>query len=320
MKIALLGTGFGQAHAAVYAARDDVEVVVFGRTPAALARIHDSHGFTTTTDLDGLYDDPTIDLIDICLPTALHAEHALRALAAGKHVLCELPLALTMSDAEQVTAAAEAGDRQVFVDMFDRFGPANRLLFDAVRAGTYGTLVALELDMHTALRWPGYDLGLDSIALDVMHGDLDIVTQLLGVPESVSTSGIAGGQRGSAAHAVLSYPAATARVSASSLMPDAYGSRGGYRATFTDGVLEHYFGEVGEVGEDVTVVEYTAAGRRVLTAQGSDSYTAMIEHVLACLRGEADNCIALSSVLDALALTLDIHHAIQPAPRSGPVS
>ncbi|CAM4439757.1 Gfo/Idh/MocA family oxidoreductase [Nocardia ninae] len=320
MKIALLGTGFGQAHAAVYAARDDVEVVVFGRTPAALDRIHDSHGFSTTTDLDGLYDDPTVDLIDICLPTALHAEHALRALAAGKHVLCELPLALTMSDAEQVAAAAEAGDRQVFVDMFDRFGPANRLLFDAVHAGTYGRLVALELDMHTALRWPGYDLRLDSIALDVMHGDLDIVTQLLGVPESVSTAGVSGGQRGSAAHAVLTYPAATARVSASALMPDAYGSRGGCRATFTDGVLEHYFGEVGEDGEDATVVEYTAAGRRVLTAQGSGSYTAMIEHVLACLRGEADNRIALSSVLDALALTLDIHHAIQSEPRSGPVS
>ena len=53
MKIALLGTGFGQAHAAVYAGRDDVdEVVVFGRTPQKLASIGEQFGFATTTDVD----------------------------------------------------------------------------------------------------------------------------------------------------------------------------------------------------------------------------------------------------------------------------
>ena len=51
MKIALLGTGFGQAHAAVYAQRPDVdEVVVFGRTPQKLATINDQFGFVTTTE------------------------------------------------------------------------------------------------------------------------------------------------------------------------------------------------------------------------------------------------------------------------------
>ena len=55
MKIALLGTGFGQAHAAVYAQRPDVgEVVVFGRTAAKLATISGQFGFATTTDLDAV--------------------------------------------------------------------------------------------------------------------------------------------------------------------------------------------------------------------------------------------------------------------------
>jgi UDP-N-acetylglucosamine 3-dehydrogenase len=74
MKIALLGTGFGQAHAAVYAQRPDVDqVVVFGRTPHKLATISDQLGFATTTDLDGLIADASVDLVDICLPTRLHA-------------------------------------------------------------------------------------------------------------------------------------------------------------------------------------------------------------------------------------------------------
>ena len=73
MKIALLGTGFGQAHAAVYAQRPDVDdVVVFGRIPVKLAKIRDEYGFATTTDLDALIADNPVDLVDICLPTRLH--------------------------------------------------------------------------------------------------------------------------------------------------------------------------------------------------------------------------------------------------------
>ena len=109
MKIALLGTGFGHAHAAVYAERPDVdEMVVFGRTLGKLAKISGQFGFATTTDLDAVIADPSIDLIDICLPTALHAEVAVRAMQAGKDVLIELPLATTLEDAHRIIAAQQA--------------------------------------------------------------------------------------------------------------------------------------------------------------------------------------------------------------------
>lgn len=97
MKIALLGTGFGQAHAGVYAQRPDVdEVIVFGRTPEKLAKNGAEFGFATSTDLDGLIADDSVDLIDICLPTGLHADVAIRAMQASRHVLIELPLAATL--------------------------------------------------------------------------------------------------------------------------------------------------------------------------------------------------------------------------------
>jgi UDP-N-acetylglucosamine 3-dehydrogenase len=84
MKVALLGTGFGQAHAAVYAQRSDVdEVVVFGRTSEKLAQIGDDFGFATSTDLDAVLNDSSVDLVDICLPTRLHADVAVRALIAA---------------------------------------------------------------------------------------------------------------------------------------------------------------------------------------------------------------------------------------------
>ena len=122
MKIALLGTGFGQAHAAVYAQRPDVdEVVVFGRAPEKLAKISEQFGFATTTDLDAVITDPSVDLVDICLPTRLHAEIAVRAMQAGKDVLIELPLAVTLNDAHRIIAVQQATSRRAFVDIFSRF-------------------------------------------------------------------------------------------------------------------------------------------------------------------------------------------------------
>lgn len=312
MKVALLGTGFGQAHAAAYAARGDVDVVIYGRTPAKLDNLADQFGFPTTTDLDSLYADPSIDLIDICLPTALHAEHVLCGLEAGKHVLTELPLALSMDDAHRVADAAAGSDRHVFVHMYARFSPTTTLLLDAVRQGTYGRMAELEIWLHTALLWPGYELGLDTIVMDMLHGELDALVQTLGLPEKTTTTAIAGGERGSAVHASFTYPNAVARVSGSSLMPMPYGSRGGYRATFTGGVLEYAFtaGYTGQPAAPV-VVEYTEQGRKELTPDADEPYTAaMIDHVLACLRGQASNENSPTSVLDSLRLTLEVHQAV----------
>src|SRR5215510_7792116 len=193
MKIALLGTGFGQAHAAVYADRPDVdEVVVFGRAAAKLAKISGQFGFATTTDLDALITDKSVDLVDICLPTRLHADVAVAAMQAGRDVLIELPLATTLEDARRVIAAQQATGRQAFVDMFSRFSPANQQLRQAVAGQRYGPLRVLEIDGRTALLWPGYDLGLDTLAMDMMHADFDLVTRLLGQPGTIQVTGTGG--------------------------------------------------------------------------------------------------------------------------------
>jgi Oxidoreductase family, NAD-binding Rossmann fold len=138
MKVALLGTGFGQAHAAVYAQRSDVdEVVVFGRTSEKLAQTLDDFSFATSTDLDAVLNDSSVDLVDICLPTRLHAEVAVRALNASKDVLIELPLADTLDDAARIVAAQRASGRHAFVDMFSRSagftgqGPNSLIAFTA---------------------------------------------------------------------------------------------------------------------------------------------------------------------------------------------
>ncbi|MEU8893329.1 Gfo/Idh/MocA family oxidoreductase [Streptomyces sp. NPDC048442] len=313
MKIALLGTGFGQAHAAVYAQRSDVdEVIVFGRTPEKLKNVQEQFGFATTTDLDALITDPSVDLVDVCLPTPLHAGVAVRAMEAGKDVLVELPLATTLEDAQRVIDTARATGRRVFVDMFSRFSAANEHLRDAVSDGRYGQLKHLEVEGRTALLWEGYHLGLDTLAMDMMHADFDLVTSLLGAPATLhvtSTEGPDG--RGSAVDVVLGYPGATARCSSSSLMPKPYGMRGGYRATFTGAVLEHSMSTDFSGPGTGSLTAYAPDGEKPVELADTSPYAAMIGHVLDVLAGRTEeNRITPSSALDALRLTLDVHHRL----------
>jgi predicted dehydrogenase len=316
MKVALLGTGFGQAHAAVYAQRPDVDqVVVFGRTPDKLAKISGQFGFASTTGLDAVITDPSVDLVDICLPTALHAEVAVRAMQAGKDVLIELPLATTLEDARRIVAVQRATGRQAFVDMFSRFSPASQELHRAVADRRHGPLQVLEIEGRTALLWPGYDLSLDTLALDMMHADFDLVTSLLGAPATVQVTCVGGpGGCGSAAEVLLGNPAAMARCASSSLMPQPYGMRGGWRATFTGAVLE-YAMRAGFTGQGpASLTEVTADGERPIDLPDADPpYAVVIDHVLACLSGHVSNLIEPASALPALELTLDVHQRLAQA-------
>ncbi|MFI9509003.1 Gfo/Idh/MocA family protein [Nocardia sp. NPDC052566] len=309
MKIALLGTGFAQVHAAVYAQRN-VEVVAFSRSADKLAEMKQRYGFEGTTDLDRLFTDPAIDLIDICLPGHLHAELILRGLAANKHVLSEVPLALTVDDAERVVAATAISDREVFVDMNLRFHPAYRRLRELLVTEELGALLAFESEVRSVI-WPGYRGGLDEIMPHMLHGELDAIAHALGVPKAFTATGCDAIEGGAAAQVVFDYPGMVTRLSGNSMMPAAYGIAACMRATFAGGVLEYTVAlEDATAVPQLAIHEYRGSERRVLAADDPDSYTAMIDHVLACLRGEAANEIAPLSVIESLGLTLDIQRAL----------
>ncbi|MEU9418446.1 Gfo/Idh/MocA family oxidoreductase [Streptomyces sp. NPDC048272] len=310
MKIALLGTGFGQAHAAVYAARGDVEVVMFGRDPEKTAQTAARFGFASSTNADAAFEDPSFDLVDICLPIPLHTEYVLRTLDAGKHALVELPLADDIEDAERVADAAARSGKQVFVNMYGRFIPATRALLDAVREGTYGRLEQLTLWNKTAPLWPGASLGLKVLPLEAMHSDMDLITHTLGQPRDVTVTTVARDADSGAVEATFDYEGASARSSVSSLMPMPWGARGGYTATFEHAVLDARSTMGFDGKPSGTVTAYTADGPRELDLPPADQYTAMIDHVLAVLRGETENQIGPDSVLDALRLTFDVDQRV----------
>ena len=92
----------------------------------------------TYTDAAQLLADPDVDVVDITLPTYLHAEYAIRALQAGKHVICEKPMALCSADAKKMAATAKKAHRRLFVAQCIRFWPAYATAREVIRSRKYG--------------------------------------------------------------------------------------------------------------------------------------------------------------------------------------
>ncbi|GAC1627388.1 MAG: Gfo/Idh/MocA family oxidoreductase [Ktedonobacteraceae bacterium] len=97
-----------------------------------------------------LLDDPDIDIVYIALPNSLHAEWTIRAAQAGKHVLCEKPLAISVAECDQMIAACHRASVLLMEAVMYRFHPRMLALQQLLTAGELGTLHFL----HTAFSFP----------------------------------------------------------------------------------------------------------------------------------------------------------------------
>ena len=93
------------------------------------------------TDYEQLLADASIDAVDLCLPPHMHADYAIRALEAGKHVFCEKPMALTADDCDRMVAAAQAAGKQLAIGHVLPFFPEYSYVVSAVRLGTFGQVL-----------------------------------------------------------------------------------------------------------------------------------------------------------------------------------
>jgi len=118
-------------------------VALVSGTPAKLDRYGAEYGIPRThrysyADYDRIRDNPDIDAVYVILPNALHAEYAIRAARAGKHVLCEKPMATAVKECEAMIAASRAARRLLMIGYRCRFEPYNRLTIELARGGHVG--------------------------------------------------------------------------------------------------------------------------------------------------------------------------------------
>ena len=189
-----------------------------------------------TTDLDAMLADPQIDAVIVCSPTDLHADHTARALRAGKHVLCEIPLATSLAETDELIALADEINRRLMVCQTQRyFAPvaeAKRIIASG-ELHVHAIVSRYLFDRRNNVNWKGRNRSwTDNLLWHHMCHALDATMWLLGAddvergrPDRLARSGDghSDGDRDRAADAGESdrnHRGVISRTSAATRLPD----------------------------------------------------------------------------------------------------
>lgn len=203
--VAVVGLGFmGKTHLSVYrqlnrkanvvAVCDGEESRLKEADPNGQARHYKS--------LDQVLSDPKVDLVDICLPTYFHDAAAIAALKAGRHVLCEKPVALDSARARSVAQAAAKARGRFMTAQVLRFWPEYEVLRDFTRKNKLGKLKHLSLVRYspkpswTWKNWIVEPAKSGGCILDLHIHDVDFALHLCGKPSQIDARGVSGAEGG----------------------------------------------------------------------------------------------------------------------------
>ena len=196
LDVAVIGGGIGGQHINGYAQLSErFRVTAVCDLNQDLARnLAAQSGGRSTADIDDVLADPDIDIVDICLPPAMHVPVATRVLKAGKHAIVEKPVAGSLVEADQLVAAAARSRGNVFPVFQYRYGKAFDQLAALRAAGVTGRPLSATIETHWsrdkqyyANLWRGswdHELG-GAVLIHAIHAH-DLLTQHFGAVAEVA--------------------------------------------------------------------------------------------------------------------------------------
>ena len=204
IKVGLVGYGFmGHMHAQCYeAAGAKVEALADGE-PDRRREAAEKLKCATFPSLDELLGSAAVDLVDICTPTYLHEELVLAAARAGRNIMCEKPMSLTVASCDRMIEAVAAAGVAFMTGHVIRFWPEYQVIKEILDSGKYGRVdwvSARRLSPPPTWAWQGWLLDPAKSGggvLDLHIHDLDYIQWILGMPKKVlaaAGSGPKGGQ------------------------------------------------------------------------------------------------------------------------------
>ncbi|MEA3335097.1 MAG: Gfo/Idh/MocA family oxidoreductase [Chloroflexota bacterium] len=229
LNVAVLGAGFmGGAHARAFARLEDVNLIaVSSRSEERARALAEELGCEWTTDSMALVDDPRVEAVSITLPTHLHRDATLAAFAAGKDVLVEKPMALTVEDCDAMIAAADEADRLLMVAHVLRFWPEYVALAEVLQSGELGAPIsAVASRLCEPPGWAEWfkDASLSGgEVLDLHIHDLDTLNWLFGEPDTLYAQGRRGAHGGwDQAMTMIDYGGVKCFAEGNAIMPAGY--------------------------------------------------------------------------------------------------
>lgn len=195
LRVGVVGAGtMGEIHVAAWAA-EDVPISVFSHDADRAATLAAGSGATIADSLDDLL--AAVDIVDICTPTDHHLEMTVAAAKAGRHVICEKPMARTVADSERMLATCDAAGVRLFIAHVVRYFPEYRAAHQAVVDGAIGEPAVLRLKRatarprHPADHWLFDPARSGGMIFDFMIHDFDFARWIAGEVTSVHCRSVA---------------------------------------------------------------------------------------------------------------------------------
>lgn len=195
MRVGIIGAGsMGRTHAAGWAGTDAQVVGVADPDPEKGRALAAQYGWKHVNHMEDLLAD--VDIVDICTPTPLHYEMVMQAAAAGKQILCEKPIALTVARGKEMIAACQAAGVRLFIGMVVHFFPEYMATKRAIDAGEIGAPQVIRLTRASYRpQRPADDWFMDErksggMMIDLMIHDFEIAYWFAGPVERVFAKNI----------------------------------------------------------------------------------------------------------------------------------
>lgn len=307
IRVGILGVGgISGSHIAAWKEVEDAEVAALCDIRSEMMEKYPD--IPHYNDFETMIAEAKLDVVDICLPTYLHAEYSVRAMEAGLHVICEKPVSLKKEDVSIIYEAAHRNGVRFMVAHVVRFWPEYLFLKDTYESGRYGKLLFGE--MHRLATCPGWswdgwmrdEKRSGYVPFDLHIHDLDFLVFAFGAPDKCDPVRVRSeGQD----YVNVRYGFKDFTVQCESAWYAAtYPFTFGYRFVFETGIVEFKDGKVTvfEVGKMPVTVSGTADGGGAIPK--SNAYAEEIKYFADCVKKGVDCDMVkppeLESVLEAL--------------------
>ncbi len=148
IKFAIVGFGnIGPRHATHIVTNEEAELIsVCDVDKSRFDDLYIEKGVVFTDDFQQILNNASIDVVSVCVPNYLHKEFTVRSLSAGKHVLCEKPMAMNTIECGEMIEASDSNDKLLFIVKQNRYNPPVKAVKEIIENGTLGKVYQVNIN------------------------------------------------------------------------------------------------------------------------------------------------------------------------------
>ena len=289
MKVGLIGLGgMGFVHFNCYKKMQDVEIVVADvRVDMAKEKIADE-AIKVYPNLTELLANEDVDFVDICTPSYLHADLTVEALDAGKHVLCEKPMSITVAETQRMIDASVKNGKLLMTAHVVRFMAPYVYLKSVIDSGELGKPVHITMSrISSAPKWSWENWMLDlkksgGTAIDLSIHDIDYIQNVFGKPVSYSATYRELEERDNYIVSTLNYNGFSVHITGGWYNTD-LPFQASYLAVFENGYVQLKDGKVYKNGAEVSLDLGETSENTGINLSGADGYSDEIAYFISCI-------------------------------------